>query len=416
LNVLQGIAGQPGARVAAELARKQATAPLYSKVAESTALVDPSRTVGLINKVIAKNPARKQLTSALSEVRESLFESYPVQQRGKDGWKAVSDVIGKRMSSADDEAVKAARTVMDRVRKGSIGADEALSQLKGISAKSKTASEAIALAKQYMKTPDYVVRQEPNAIKSAIQNIGDMIERKGPDGARVNEAIVRELSIVKKSLELQLGKVEPAYAQAQRTFATMSRPIDQMKIGEELLERGASALPKSGNESKLYAEQLARLIRGDDKLVKSATGFARNKGLASVMEPRQMQSLDALVRDLARSTAAQESVRAVGSNTAQNLVGQNLLRQTMTPVGAPQSWSESAILGTLARPVDFAAKYPEQVIQRRLAEALLNSQVASTAMSKVATTPAQAQRKALIDALIRNASVTLPVGTLNAAQ
>ena len=59
-------------------ARKKVTQPLYQAAQQSDAIVDPSRTASLIDRIINKNPARKQLVDSLTSVRESLAESFPV--------------------------------------------------------------------------------------------------------------------------------------------------------------------------------------------------------------------------------------------------------------------------------------------------------------------------------------------------
>lgn len=70
---LKTVAGDENLIMQAVQARKAATSPLISQLDASTAAVDPARTVSLIDNLIAKSPGRKQLTSTLQEVKESLF-------------------------------------------------------------------------------------------------------------------------------------------------------------------------------------------------------------------------------------------------------------------------------------------------------------------------------------------------------
>ncbi len=68
------VAKDENAMAAAIAARKAATAGPLQQLSQSTAAVDPSRTVSLIDNLIEKSPGRSQLTNALRNVRETLFK------------------------------------------------------------------------------------------------------------------------------------------------------------------------------------------------------------------------------------------------------------------------------------------------------------------------------------------------------
>lgn len=372
VNALSGIAGTPQAMQAAETARRTATAPLYAQVAKSTAEADPTRTVNMIDKIIKANPARNQLVSTLGTVRESLFDSYPAQQRASEAWKEVSGVIGKRMSSADDNALRSVRTILDRVRKGTIDADEGFAAIKGVSAKSKTASEAIDRARQFLKTPDDVVRQSPQALQSASKNIGDLLNAKGPNGSKINEAIARELSIVKRSLDRQIAKAEPAYGQAQSTFRTLSTPINQMQVGQEIAESGISPLT-----GKFRPESFARSL--SDETAARATGFKRAT-LDGSLSPQQRGTLEAIRQDLARANFAQTEGRGVGSDTVQKLAYSNLIDSAGVPTWL-RTFAPSQVAGNIAaRGADALYGRANREMANKLAMALLDSQQAAMMM------------------------------------
>lgn len=320
-NTLRNIGRDDIALESAKQARSTAAAPMYHAARQSTNLADPTRTVNLIDRIVSANPANKALTGPLNEIRSSLFEAYPATQRGSDAWKVIDGALGGRMSAADSSALRAARVVMDRMRKGTIDAAEATKQLRGIKVTSKTASDAINTAKQYVKTPDNVVMQEPHKIISAIDNIKAMIGK--PD----NSFVVSQLNTVKKSLEHQLGKAAPEFRQAEQAFAQGSRPINQMQVGQLLSNK---LIPSTAGDmpSRLNAASLASAMRNPNQVAKTATGFKRAR-LDRVMEPDQLAAIQGVTSDASRIADMASLGAGQGSATARrqalgNFVGENL--------------------------------------------------------------------------------------------
>lgn len=378
-NAIGLLGGDEVAMTAAQTARKQAAEPLYTAARQSTALADPSRTVSLIDRITKANPANKALIAPLTEIRESLFESYPLPQRGSDAWKALNDVLsgpyGKRQGSA---ALKEARTVMDRVRKGTIAADEALEQLKPISKKlsnvrNKTFADALDIAKQHIKTPDYVVRQNPQHLMSAVDNIKALL------GKQENAFVKRELTTIKKSLTNQLAKAAPEFKQAERTFAQMSQPINQMQIGGLLSNKLSPALDDFAQGGGLNANAYAAALRNSRKVVKDATGL-KNKDIGDILTPDQLATINNVGTTLARRASANNLSRPVGTNTAQNLASQNLMQQIAGPMGVPASFMDARVWPTILRPLNAALRGQEPAINQKMAEAITNPQLAAQLM------------------------------------
>lgn len=378
-NAIGLLGGDEAAMTAAQTARTQAANPLYTAARQSTNLADPSRTVSLIDRITKANPANKALVAPLNEIRETLFESYPLQQRGSDAWKVLNDVLGgpyaKRQGSV---AVKEARTVMDRVRKGAITADEALEQLKPVSkelsgVRNRTFADALDLAKQHIKTPDYVLRQNPQHLMSAVDNIKALL------GKQENAFVKRELTTIKKSLTNQLAKAAPEFKQAERTFAQMSQPINQMQVGGLLSNKLSPALDDFAQGGGLNANAFAGALRDTKQLVKSATGL-KNKDIGDVLTPEQMATINNVGTTLARRSNANNLARPTGTNTAQNLASDNLMRQIAGPLGLPGSFMEAKVWPTVLRPFNAALRGQEPAINQKMAEAIINPQLAAQLM------------------------------------
>jgi hypothetical protein len=176
-----------------------------------------------------------------------------------------------------------------------------------------------------------------------------------------------------------LQDVIPEYRAADNMYAGMSKPIDQMKVGQYLSEKLGPALNDFGATNETPA-MFARELRNSTKAARNATGFGRRE-LSDILSPKQMKAVEGVAKDLARAQNISAG-RGVGSNTAQNLASQNLLRRTLGPLGMPESWMEGSILPALMGPARLAQfaynAMPEQKIQQLLADAVLDPKLAAT--------------------------------------
>ena len=180
----------------------------------------------------------------------------------------------------------------------------------------------------------------------------------------------------------------PEYAAARQAWAEGSRPIDQMKVGQELLNKMQGPLADHGalasETGSMYARALND-VRGN--LVKNATGGIK-RNLEDVMSPDQMATLNNVAQDLARKSNAQNLGRGVGSNTFQNFAMDNLAAQS----GMPSAVSMVANLvpglgtvGNLAKATgNMIYKSKDELMKGRMADLLLNPQAAADVMENAA--------------------------------
>lgn len=169
-----------------------------------------------------------------------------------------------------------------------------------------------------------------------------------------------------------MEKANPDFKTARQAYAAQSRPINQMDVGERLLEKTTGAIRDMGGNPRLQANAFARALNDEQGLVRKATGFKGVNSLDDVLDPGQVQMLNALRGELELGANLSQAANGAGSQTAKSLASQNLLRQIMGPTGMPQSWAESAMLQTALRPVQFAMQAAEPKIQNQLLEAFLN--------------------------------------------
>lgn len=236
-------------------------------------------------------------------------------------------------------------------------------------------------------------------LKLAMDDLSDRPDIHGIGGNQVNA-----IRNTKNELVKWIGSAIPEYDQARTTYAAMSKPINQMEIGQALRNKLQPALADFGATTRSRGEMYARALREGDDFAAQTLGRSRAR-MTDVMEPQQMDKLRMIAEQLGRRTNADELGRAVGSNTAQNLVSQNVLRQILGPLGLPESTiqraAESTLMQSIMRPVQFAGQLGEERVMAHLARAVLDPKVASE-MLKLGIDP----RK--LSLLVRNQQFIAP--------
>jgi hypothetical protein len=247
-------------------------------------------------------------------------------------------------------------------------------------------------------------------LKMAMDDLSDNPVVHGIAG---NQA--RAVSSTKNQLVEWIGKNIPDYDQARTTYASMSQPINQMEVGTAFRNKLQPALADFGASSRSRGAMYAEALRDGDDFAARTLGRSSAR-LSNIMKPEQMSKLQMVAEQLGRRTNADELGRAVGSNTGQNLVSQNILRQLLGPLGLPESTiqraAESTLLQSVMRPAQFVGQLGEQRVMQTLARAALDPKVAAE-MLKVGIDPKS------IGLLLRNQQVIAPAlvsGTDSARQ
>jgi hypothetical protein len=357
-------------------ARKVATAPFLNKIEQSTAEVNPSRTVSLIDRIIEKSPGRDQLTGTLEKVKKSLYEPFPLDQRGKEAWSAVDAALKQKPWGVNDtDVLGSTRTILNKVKGGKLDAETALEQLKELKAATPETKELMASVKDLLSSSDQRLRSNASQLyQGARKNITDLLSAKAGDGSKLNEAISRELSVVMKSLDHQINKAEPAYKTFLNQYSRNSEPINQMEVGRKIEEKAVNKLTDV-LQPNAYANALS------DKTAQQATGFKRAT-LGKTMTPGQLETLQSIKDDVARALVAQNNAGTAGSDTVKKLAYSNMIDRAGVPTFLREFAPTQIVGNILARGGDAAYSAANRDLSHQLAMTLLNPKEAARVMGK----------------------------------
>lgn len=341
---------------------------------------------------------------------------------------AMAEAIAKRSAASDplyaaakDFRVKSNETLKHLLDRPSMkeawGRAQRLAQENGetltigVDAPASKATTGIldSSGREIMKeVPEQAKMYSGRALHYMKMALDDMADPNVASG--VGKAEQRAITQTKNSLLSWMDNNIPDYGKARKAFQEGSKPINQMEVGQYLMDKVKPALADYGAVPRTRAEAYAGALRNAEQTTRNATGF-QSRALENVMEPEQMQVLEGVAKDLARRAAAQDVGGIGGSRTAQHLSSANLMRQAAGPLGMPQSWAESGLLGTMARPMDWLMKKQDPVIQQKLAEVLLDPARARELMLQ-----AIREQPALAGILSQYLPVTAGAGLLSAAE
>lgn len=351
VGVAQGIAGDGSQRAAAESARKEVGDKMY-KAATGAAYKVDDRMAELL-----KRPAVQQ-----------------AMQRAK----TLAENQGRKFSFfAQDDALKYTPPANYPVTLQGQLAEEA----KRLSIEARKSGSFSGLGVPKAEPVQKISGQGLQDLKMAMD---EMLTDPASGFAGKAGATVKAL---RGQVMDWMESANPAFKDARTAYAASSKPINQMDVGQRLLDKTTGAIRDLGGNQRLQANAFARALNDEQALVRNATGFKGVNALSDVMTPPQINQLNAVRDELELVANLSQAANGPGSQTAKSLASQNLMRQLLGPTGLPQSWAESTLLQTLLRPVQFGMQAAEPSIQNKLSEILLNPAMARNALQ--AAQPAQ---------------------------
>ena len=347
LSAIQGLAGDPAKRAAAVEARQAAAGPLYKQATEADYLLDPGMDA-LLRTPVGKQAMERAKSIAANEGRPF---SFMAQQQGPKYTPPVPYPTTIRGIQAEEQK----RLAMESSR----GAFSGVGGIKDDPVRHVTGQGLqdlkMALDDMLSNPMSGIAKSEADAVKAIRGRMVDWMEGQND-----------------------------AFKTARTTFAKESVPINTMDVANALMDKLEPALARYGANTREQGAAYARALQAAEETVKKATGI--DKPMSELIDAQADDLLKRIAKDLGRKAKAEDMGRAVGSNTAQNLAAQNLLRRTLGPSGLPQSWSESSMLQAFLSPYTGVAKLAgsEQRVMDRLLQAALDPADAAGLLSMAA--------------------------------
>lgn len=360
-RALLSAAGTPQEAQAAARAMQSAT-PAIPGVQPTMGMVAGNGGLAQLQRAVANNPeAATAFASRDQGNTNALLEA--LQKIAGD--KGQRDFFAADRSAAADALYGKARASYDpaNVTPEVQAQIESLLKRPSITEGSK-AAQKIAQERGQLPDPDGSL----GALHDVKTALDDQISALKTAGKTKEAASV--LGTQNKLLEV-LDSLSPDYAAARSTFAEMSKPINRMDVGQSVLDKLSPALNEFSVQKQLRPTAFADAIAAGDATARKATGFAGAK-MDAIMTPEDLATFQGVGKTLGQIRDAQTMGKAVGSNTAQNQISQDALRQIAGPLGLPKGFSENALMQTLMRPQQFVGKLAEPKITELLRQAALD--------------------------------------------
>ena len=216
-----------------------------------------------------------------------------------------------------------------------------------------------------------VPRTNAQEVSSAIDGVKSALAKKE------NAYIKTELSGVKEDLT----KAIPGYETAQKTFAELSKPIDQAEVGSYLQKK---LMPSLGAESaNLKKSAFATAMQEAPATIKNATTGSPFKKLEDILTPDQFNEFDNILFDLKRQEKFEKQAR-MGAKAGETVPA--------SPIGNIPNW-----LNKVVTAANMVISRLEGKISRKLAMDLavemLNPERAATELQKAMTRQASMQKR-----------------------
>lgn len=414
-----GALGEVGGRVASGLysGGKALVEPFYQSGRERILKRSLERFATDPNAVrqAAQNP-QVYVPGAMPTLAETTMDPGIAQlQRGA---AAASPDVASALAEANKQRVGAYKTVLN-----DLAGDDAKRQAADSAretAASKLYGEAYAQNPRANLTPDLEVEikelmQRPS-IKSAMEDARQLALEEGKiklwkdfrsSSDPASDGSIAGMHYIKKVLDGKIGEavragngtqaralqdtqakllgvieaLAPPYAQARAQYRELSKPINQMDVGQALSDRLFPALSNYSDDlARTRGETYAKALEDSKQMVRKATGL-NNADLGTVLTLQQLANVQGIAKDIARNTAAAELARVPGSPTAQYLAAGNVIRGIGGPVGLPQGFVDSMLGQTVNKVLNMGLAIPEQQLQRMLGQALTDPQTAARLMA-----------------------------------
>lgn len=192
--------------------------------------------------------------------------------------------------------------------------------------------------------------------------INDAIAGKMSQDSPLAQFTKSELLVLRKGIDAQIEQVAPGFTNYLKTHADLSRSIDAKQLGQDIAQRATNPLTE-----RLSPAQMARQVSSNGPDIAAAG-------------PRTSDALYRVNEDLKRSVAPMNAMRTAGSDTLQNMVGNDMLQRSLGRLpGGVTTRVASKLLSMLYSPAEqqtrgllvqsmIDPKIGEELLRRKLRE------------------------------------------------
>lgn len=222
-------------------------------------------------------------------------------------------------------------------------------------------------------------KTDPRALYAARKDIGFAMDGK-LSGDRADFSLARkQLVSIKDAIDAQLEQSSSGFGAYLDQYKSLSKPINQMEIGQDIVQRTQLAAPDI-NGSPILSQAKYKNVVGNNQA-----------DLHKIFTPDQMQDLNNVGSDLNRAaTINNAAIKPTGSDTLQNLTTAHLIGKALGG-----NTDVTPLTQSLARPLSYLYKIPEHDVQDKLVEAMSHPAIAAALMSKASTPQNMSIAKAL---------------------
>lgn len=319
---------------------------------------------------IAQQVGPARLEKSLRQRDTAFAEDLTARQEGNNAARVadLGTVAGTdaQMAAAKQQRETIGGLLYNAARGAPVRGDAQLAQLMNRPAM----QEAIAQANKIVAngggkaTPGDFLHTVKMALDDAVQT--------GPQqgiGAASNRALQQTRQEFLNWIETRV----PEYRTARMSYSQLSAPIDQMEAGREVLRRATANTTNRAGDAALQEGKLGGLFKNEPEVL-------------DPLNPQQRATVERAAADLSRSSNAGRLAATGGSDTAQNLIGQNMLGESLGGL--------SPLLGRFAntapgRAIGSVLQLPHRLLnteaatREQLARLLMNPQEAAKALEGI---------------------------------
>jgi len=187
-------------------------------------------------------------------------------------------------------------------------------------------NDAVKLAKAKNINPNLEPTQYLQYVKISLDK---QLAKTGSDSlGKAERAAVESL---RKKLINWMGEKNPSYDKMRTQFAEESIPINQMQIGQYLIDKLSPALADYGANPLQRSGVFAQALRDAPGTLKKSTGFNRYEKLTDVLTKPQMRA----VSDVAESLGRQATYKNLAQEGNQRVAGLLGLNEKLLPSTGP---------------------------------------------------------------------------------